>query len=147
MAAGVEIAPMKITICGSMSFAKEMLETKAFFESRGHTCFLPHETDAVALGKVKFTETGISAGYKIEHDLITKHYQKIQNSDVILVLNYTKNNIENYIGGNTFLEMGFAHVLGKKIYLLNSTPDIRFFQEEIDAMRPTILQGQLSNLV
>ena len=59
---------------------------------------------------------------KIKNDVIRDYYQKIDKSDCILVLNLTKNGIENYIGGNTFLEIGFAHVLGKKIYLYNNIP-------------------------
>lgn len=34
-------------------------------------------------------------------------------SDAILVLNYDKKGIKNYIGGNTLMEMGFAHVHDK----------------------------------
>ena len=53
----------------------------------------------------------------------------IQKSDAILVLNLTKNGIENYIGGNTFLEMGFAHVLEKKIFVYNKLPDVGYKDE------------------
>ncbi|MBT4597707.1 hypothetical protein HOC76_01665, partial [bacterium] len=50
--------------------------------------------------------------------------------------------IDSYIGGNTFLEMGFAHVLGKKIFLLNGIPDISY-KAEIIAMQPKCLKGDL----
>ncbi len=60
----------------------------------------------------------------------------------MLVLNYNKNNIPNYIGGNTFIEMAFACVLNKPIYLLNPIPDISY-TSEIEAMQPIILNGDL----
>ena len=52
-----------------------------------------------------------------------------------------------YIGGNTFLELGFAYVLNKKIFLYNPIPDIHFFDTEIKAMKPTIINGDLNNVI
>jgi hypothetical protein len=57
-----------------------------------------------------------------------------------------KNGIKNYIGGNTFLEMGFAHVLNQKIFLLNPIPEIPFYKTEIEAMRPVVLNGDLAKI-
>ncbi len=62
-----------------------------------------------------------------------------------LAVNIDKKGIKNYIGGNTFLEMGFAHVLDKKIFLLNEIPDISY-KDEIKAMQPIILNGDLSKI-
>lgn len=62
--------------------------------------------------------------------------------NVILVLNLDKKGISNYIGGNTFLEMGFAHVLNKTIYLYNNIPDI-LYTDEINTMKPIIIGGDL----
>ena len=50
--------------------------------------------------------------------------------------------IAGYIGGNTFLEMGFAHVLGKPLYLLNHVPDVSY-TDELEAMCPIVIDGQL----
>jgi len=41
---------MKITICGSMSFAKEMLHCKELLEKYGHSCLIPFETEKLAAG-------------------------------------------------------------------------------------------------
>lgn len=83
---------------------------------------------------------------KIKHDLIRKHFEKIRESDAILVLNLTKNGVPYYIGANTFLEMGFAHVLGLRIFLLHQIPDNPYIRNETEAMRPTILYGNLSHI-
>jgi len=61
-------------------------------------------------------------------------------------LNYDKRGIKNYIGGNTLMEIGFAHVLNKKIFLLNPIPEIPFYKSEIEAVRPVILNGDLSKV-
>ncbi|PIQ72596.1 hypothetical protein COV86_01990, partial [Candidatus Roizmanbacteria bacterium CG11_big_fil_rev_8_21_14_0_20_35_14] len=44
-----------------------------------------------------------------------------------------------------FLEMGFAHVLHKKIYLLHPIPEMGY-TTEIIAMQPILLEGKLENL-
>lgn len=78
--------------------------------------------------------------------MIKRYYKIIQNADAVLVLNFDKNDIKNYIGGNTFLEMGFAYVLNKPIYLLNPVPDM-IYTDEIKAMQPKILNGDLGKII
>ena len=56
--------------------------------------------------------------------------------------NFDKHNIQNYIGGNTFLEMGFAHILKKPIYLLNEIPEMSY-TDELRAMQPIVIKGDL----
>lgn len=72
-------------------------------------------------------------GLKREFDAIKVHFNKIKEADAILVCNYDKNGIQNYIGANTFLEMGFAHCLGKKIYLVSPLPDMPYTNDELAA--------------
>ena len=78
-------------------------------------------------------------------DLIKRHYNLVKEADAILVLNEEKKGIKNYIGGNTFLEIGFAHILDKKIYLLNPIPEIAY-SDEIKAVSPIILYGDLTKI-
>ena len=79
---------------------------------------------------------------KIKGDLIRGYYKKIEKSDALLVLNYDKNDISNYIGGNTFIEMAFACVLKKPLYLFNPIPKLSY-TSEIEAMEPIVLNGNL----
>jgi len=67
---------------------------------------------------------------------------KAKESDAIIVINVDKNGIKNYIGGNTFLEMGFAYVLDKKLFLLNDIPKVNY-KDEIVALKPIILNGNI----
>ena len=89
---------------------------------------------------------GDGAFRKIKEDLIKRYYDKIKTCDAILVLNIDKNSIKNYIGGNVFLEMGFAHVLNKPIYLYNDLPDMNY-SDELKAMRPIIINGDLKKII
>jgi hypothetical protein len=74
------------------------------------------------------------------------YYDAICNSDGILVLNFDKNGIKNYIGGNVLMEIGFAHVNDKKIFLLNDIPEEVSYVDEIKAMADIVLNGDLEKI-
>lgn len=62
-----------------------------------------------------------------------------------MAVNKDKHGIKNYIGGNTFLEIGFAHVLNKKVFLLNPVPDM-LYADEILAMEHTVINNDLTKI-
>jgi len=78
-------------------------------------------------------------------DLIKRYYDLIKEAEAVLVLNVEKNGIKNYIGGNTLIEMAFAYVLDKKIYLLNGILDMPY-KDEIMAMNPILLGGKIGSI-
>ena len=86
-----------------------------------------------------------SAERKIANNFIRNHYDIITNSDAILVLNHDKKGIKNYIGGNSLIEMGFAHVHNKKVFLLNPVPELSY-SDEISAMTDIVLNGDLNKI-
>ena len=132
---------MKITICGSMAFAKDMLEIKQKLEEQNHIVIVPTNTDKYANGTIDVE----NKWEKIELDVIRAYFEEIKKTDSILVINKDKNNIKNYVGGNSLIEMAFAHVLNKKIFLLNPVPQINY-SDEIEAMNPVILNNDLSKI-
>jgi hypothetical protein len=73
------------------------------------------------------------------------HFVKVERADAVLVLNYDKNNIPNYIWPNTFLEIGLAFHLDKKIYLLNPIPEI-WYKEEILGMFTTVIDWDFTKI-
>lgn len=81
----------------------------------------------------------------IRQDAIKVHFEKIKNSDGILVLNFEKKGVKNYIGGAVLMEIGLAHFLGKKIFLLNPIPEVNY-RDEIMAMTPVVLDGDLRKI-
>jgi len=136
---------MKIVVCGSMIFFRQMMEFKKELTLRSHSVVLPHRAEKYADGNLLPENPGESAANKIKYGLIKFYFGEISKGDAILVLNGERHGVLNYIGGNTFLEMGFAHVLNKKIFLLNPIPEIGY-KDEIVAMQPTILDGDLSKI-
>ncbi len=126
-----------------MVFTDKMLEVKAQLEKAGHSCVVSGFAPAYA-GKLQADIERLSLRDKNENDAMKEFWEQIKNSDAILVLNYDRKGIANYIGGNTLMEIGFAHVLNKKIFLLNPVPEIEFYKAEIEATKPIILNGDLS---
>ena len=51
-----------------------------------------------------------------------------------------QNNVKNYVGGNTLMEIGFAHVLNQKIFMLNPIPEMPYCKSEIEAVKPVIFK-------
>jgi len=121
-----------------MTFEKEILETQKELVKLGHIVEMPYFTEKL-IGKDAHDEL------KFEKDLIKHYFKEIKKSDAALILNLEKNEIKNYIGGNTFLEMSFAYVLEKKIFLYNPIPKMSY-TSEIQAMRPIIINGDLSKI-
>ena len=134
---------MKITICASLKFWDETLKLKAGLEELGHTVYTPIKVESVDY----WEEDGSKrVDAKKAQGLIGEHMKKIENSDAILVANYTKKDVENYIGANTFMEIGFAHYLKKKIYFVNPLPDQLYIKEELESVEPIILNGDLGKI-
>ncbi len=137
---------MKIAICGSMSASVQMCEIEKNLTANGHEVFLPENTEKYANGDLQSETNHESAENKIKGDLIRGYFDIINNSDAVVVANYEKNGIKNYVGGNSFLEAGFAHVLNKKLYFINDIPEI-MYKDELVAMQPIILHGDLLKLL
>lgn len=136
---------MIITICGSMQFHQEMLEYKKKLEMFHHTVFVPKGVYDVTKNESYKDTDEEKVLIKVEYDVIRDHFKFIHQSDAILVLNFDKKGIAGYIGGNTFLEMGLAFWLGKKIYLLHPVPQMDYLTE-MHALQPIVLDGDLAKI-
>lgn len=146
---------MKITICGSIAFHDQMLSVKEKLDQLGHQVQLPPSEIKDENGlmipvkeyytKRKNEQNNSSWVWERKAEAMKAHFKKVEWCDVILVLNYDKNNIQNYVGPNTLLEMGLAFHLNTKIFLLNSVPEISY-KEEILGMRPIIINNDLTKI-
>lgn len=145
----------KITICGSIAFLPEMKNIQSQLEKLNHTVYIPQIQLKNELGDIISLEEFYilrnldenknnpnSWIWDRKNDAILEHFKKIENSDSILVLNYKKGEIDNYIGANTFLEMGVALQLKKLIYLLNDIPN-QSNKEELLGLKPVIINNNL----
>ena len=153
---------MKITICGSMVFYKEMQEAQRLLEACGHEVLIPLLDNelppeygggrTLAFGAYIEENGGIdnfSPSDKIwdfKAHAINDHFSKVEWSDAILVVNHEKRGVAGYIGGNTLIEIGLAFYLKKPIYILNKISSELSHKQEILGMKPVFLQGDIGKL-
>jgi len=133
---------MKIIICSSISAADEVLATKKRLEKLGHRVEIPQGIKNEFLRGRTEVSSSEKASDKIKHDLIRGYYEKINMHDAVLIVNPEKRGIKGYIGANTLIEMAFALVLNKKLYVLHPLPEMQY-SAEILATKPVILEGNL----
>lgn len=136
---------MRIGIIGSMQFTKQMLEIKEELKKLGHDAYLT-ELHTPFIGKSDEEIEEIKIHQKNNMDAIREFWTMMDGGDAVLVLNFDKNGIKNYIGANTFLEIGFAHVLGQKIFLYNEMPQQEYIQTELVAMKPVVINHDLKKI-
>lgn len=134
---------MTITVCGSIKFFDQMVTIQKELEELGHVVYMPVKAPGVDYWSEDNTSR-VKAKKSLE--LIGEHFKKIEKSDAILVVNTTKGDIVNYIGANTFLEIGYAHYIDKKLYLLNPIPDQPYILDEIQTVEPIVLNGDLTKI-
>lgn len=135
---------MTICICGSLSHYAHIVDIKQSLEQRGCNVLIPWGVEEISAGRLN-PQSLAAFKHSNQTHAIKRHYEKICASNAILVVNEEKNGINNYIGGNTLMEMGFAFVLDKPLYLLNPIPEISY-REEIVAMNPVVLEGKLERI-
>lgn len=141
---------MKITICGSVKFAKELVKYYGKLKELGHEPMMHEQMFGLADGtapQLADMASGVEGGeIKRKYDYIKWWHNCIKSGDAILVCNFDKNGIKNYVGGNTLMEIGFAHVNDKKIFLLNPIPEGVAYKDEIQAMVDVVLNGDLNKI-
>ena len=135
---------MKICICCSLSFTDEAKKIADRLQELGHEVLLPNGVIIDAIHKPDFDSVEAKRGNG--YDFVREHFKKIEESDAMLVCNFTKNGIDNYIGANTFLEMGFAYYVKKPIYALNPLPDYKYINDELLNFDVIVINGDLSEI-
>lgn len=151
---------MKLTICGSIAFYKEMEKLRDELKQFGHEVLIPElevevPRDFGGGKKVNFGEYiegkgGLDAFqrghevFKLKRDAIRDHFRKIEWADAILVANYEKRGVAGYVGGNTLIEIGVAFYLDKKIFILNPVSSELSYKIEILGMEPIVVEGDLT---
>ena len=127
---------MKIAISGNIYMLPDIIEMQERLEERKHKVIPIFE----------YLDELEERNEKKKEKNRLSFFDKIKTSDALLVVNNSlKNGRKNYISGSSFLEMGFAHALGKKIFLLQGIPELSY-KDEIMAMKPIILNGNLNKV-
>lgn len=130
---------MKIFIICSKAFYGSIKPIKEYLENKGHEIFVPHTYLNPNEEQVAW-EGESHASFKARMFRLSE--ERIKEIDAVLVLNYERHGIKNYIGGSTFLEMYEAFRNNKKIYMYNPIPK-GILYDEIDGFSPVIINGDL----
>ena len=123
-----------------MKLKERMNEVENQLKGLGFQVLLPNMEETG-----DYTSMTESEQYEFKNRMIIDHFNKIKEGDAVLILNDRLKDTDNYIGANSFLEIGFAFSLGKKIFILNSLPQ-QPNTVEIGGMLPTCLHGDLSKI-
>ncbi len=149
---------MKIVLVGSMIFLDKMNSIKSQLENFGHEVTAPTLTEEeIETGANTFKDYLVSQGglenvfpnneiWKIKEKAMLQYKTIIDETDALLVCNFDKQEKKNRIGDNSFMEMGYAFFIGKKIYILQGPPYDDDKIEEVLGMRPVFLGGNIENL-
>lgn len=137
---------MRIGVIGSMQYTERMLAVRDDLIGLGHDAFVTTLASHF-VGKSDEEKEYIKIEQKNNQDAIREFWHLMQGADAVLVLNLDKHGIPHYIGGNTLMEIGFAHVLHQKIFLYNPIPEIPYYKSEIEAVRPIVIYGDVSKVV
>ncbi len=132
---------MRIVLCGSMSASANVIEVSKELQNKGHDVIVPENIAEHAKGQNLLE----SKDEKITFNVFKNYFHEIEQADAVLIVNTEKNGQKNYIGPNTLIEMAFAHVLDKPIYILHEIPDCSY-SDELYAMHPIALHGDIKIL-
>lgn len=130
-----------IAICSSMQFRTEIVAVKQQLEELGWQVFTPELSEK----SEDYNQLSPEEQRAAKRTFITNHFDRINKSDAILVLNYDKRGIAGYIGANTLMEIGVACSMNKDIYILHELGE-QGCAEEVLALSTRILDGNLQNI-
>ena len=141
-----------ITVCSSANFYREVVEIQEKLEKEGFSVIIPVTAEKMKKSgdfNVDHYKTwfGDANDYHKKTALMRRHFDEVEKSDAILVVNNEKHGVKNYIGGNVLMEMTLAFHQKKPIYLLNEIPKESEFLEEIIGLEPIVLKGDLGKIL
>lgn len=135
---------MKVFVACSKHFYDRVLEVKEFLEGMGHEVFLPNSFDE-PMCEERYKKMGRAEHIEWKASMMRKDEDNISPVDAVLVLNFKKRGVSNYIGGATFLEVYVAWKMGKKIFFYNDLPNCSF-TDELLGINPVVINGDLGRV-
>lgn len=135
---------MKIFIACSKAFYPRVEEIKDWLEEKGCEVILPNSYDNPGREQ-EMKDIGAQEHAEWKAGMLRLQLKKVADTDAVLILNFDKNGVKNYIGGATFIEVFKAFELNKPIYFYNPIPD-GILRDELLAMQPNIINGELNKI-
>lgn len=134
-------SPSDVVICGSMAHKEQWLGVIARLRDSGLIVSAPDLNENTDWSSLSDRAVIQQKGW-----LVRRHFANIATAKAVLICNYEKKGVDNYIGSNSFLEMGAGFIYGKPVYILNDIPQ-QDNREEILALEPIVLKGDLNVLI
>lgn len=140
-----------ITVCSSANFYRQAVDVQAILQKRGYKVIVPTTAEKMKKSgdyEVSHYKTWFANAddYHKKAALMRGHFDEVAKGDAVLVLNYEKHGVQNYIGGNVLMEMSLAFYLHKPIFIINEIPEDSPFEEEIKGFDPIVLHGKPEDL-
>lgn len=140
-----------ITICSGAAFYKQLFQIGKELKKLGFKVKIPKIAGIMKKNNdfdVSHYKTWFKNknDYKLKTELMTIHFQKVIESDAILVLNFEKNGIPGYIGGNVLMEMVIAFHYKKPIFIYNPISEELSTKEEIYGLNPVFIENNLDKI-
>lgn len=136
---------MKIFICASKHNYSFIPEIKAKLEEKWYIITLPNSYDNPYL-EFEIKDKSPEEHIKWKWEMLRLQKKKVWDNDAILVLNFDKNWMKNYIWWATFLEVYEAFIQWKKIFFYNSLPEWIFY-DEIVWINPLVINWNLDMII
>ncbi len=139
----------KILICSKIENYTESKKVMLLLQDYGYDCNLPffEEYNLLESSKSRYSDAKNTSLLKLRKDSFDIEYNFIQSSDSILILNYDWNNILGYIGYNMYMDIGFAYILGKKIFVLNDlSSNQQNIKRDFTRLGVIYLKGELERI-
>lgn len=132
---------MKIFMIASKHNYHRIEEIKTELENKGHIITLPNSFEDPFIEE-RLKQEGYEKHSKFKEEMFLLQRKKVSKNDAVLVVNFEKHGIPNYLGGATFLEMYEAFIQEKKIFMYNPIPE-GILKDEIEGFNPIIINGNL----
>ena len=130
-----------VVVCGSMSHFGSMCQVRKELLEDEVPVALPdvEDEDVASLDEVHYRSFVGKAALN--------HLRRVRSprTFAILVVNFDKEGIEDYIGPSTFAEIASAASHSKRIFILNEFPTV--YRDVLNAWKAVPLHGRLDSLV
>ena len=137
---------MKVFTVSSKHNYVAVSEVRNALVSAGYGVILPNCFDDPG-AEARTQALGPEEHLRFKQRMFGLQIEKVKTCDAVLVLNsFTKNGIENYIGGGTFLEIYEAWRQKKAIFLMCPVPRC-LFTDELLGLGPMVLDNSIPRLL
>ena len=129
-----------------MVFAKKQLEAKEILEKKWHITLITDDIEHYVNKpniKLDFDE---ELKLSKKYDIMRVFFDKIKESEALLICNYPKKWIDWYLGTSVLMELAVAYSNNKICYLLHDIDKSQPYALEVTLIDPIILNWDLNNI-